>query len=251
MFVPLWQKSNWIIGNILAGEQGPSCKTLEQISDLIKVIHVRFVSCGKESVYILDNETSDNDDSFTTKIPKKKKASNSINSFILPPNDRTKPSSMPSFSIGMSETQKEEKAIYPKSHSISQMLKLGKLVKSPPGRKTLRLFHFDLANMTWSDIPTTVEGGFRSAHRATISTRDFSKKKWVVKKFLPATVQSINEDLHTTVENQAKKSIQMHYLAKKTWLKRCTNEFKMYVKMILVKHSSTVMCNLEKMKMMI
>ena len=31
---------------------------------------------------------------------------------------------------------------------------------------------------------------------------------------LPATVQSINEDLHTTVENQAKKSIQMHYLAK-------------------------------------
>ena len=99
---------------------------------------------------------------------------------------------MPSFSIGM----------------------IGKLAKSPPGRKILRLFHFDLANMTWSDIATTVEceiedepfadGGFRSAHIATISTGDFSKKKWVVKKFLPATVQSINEDLHTTVENQAK-----------------------------------------------
>ena len=190
--------------DILAGEQGPSCKTLEQISNLNKVIHVRFVSCGKESVHILDNETSDDDDSFTPTIPKRKKAGNSINSFILPPNDKTKPSSMPSFSIGMSETQKEEKAIHPKSLSISQMLKLGKLVKSPPGRKILRLFHFDLANMTWSDIPTTVEceiedepfneGGFRSAHRATISTGDFSKQKWVVKKFLPTTVPSINEE---------------------------------------------------------
>ena len=168
------------------------------------------MSCGKESVHVLDNETSDNDDSFTPKIPKKKAG----NSFILPPNEKTKPSSMPSFSIRMSETRKEDKAIYPKSLSISQMLKLGKQVKSPPGRKILKLFHFDLANMTWSDIPTTVEceiedepfaeGGFRSVHRAMISTGDFSKK-WVVKKFLLATVQSIKNDLHTTVENQAKK----------------------------------------------
>jgi hypothetical protein len=29
-----------------------------------------------------------------------------------------------------------------------------------------------------------------------------------------STVKCIQDDLHTTVENQAKKSIQMHYLAK-------------------------------------
>ena len=171
--------------DILAGEQGPSCKTLEQISDFNKVIHVHFVSCGKESVHILDDEISDNDDSFTPKIPKKN--GSSMKSLTLPSKDKIKPSYMPSFSIEMPETRKEDKAVYPKSLSISQMLKLGKLVKSPPGRKILKLFHFDLANMTWSDITTTVEceiegapfakGGFRSAHKGHNKHWGFQQKE--------------------------------------------------------------------------
>ena len=101
--------------DILAGEQGPLCKTLEQISDLNKVIHVHFVSCGKESVHILDNETSDNDDSFTPKIPKKKKAGNSINSFILPPNDKTKPNSIHLSQLECLKHEKRKKLFTPKA----------------------------------------------------------------------------------------------------------------------------------------
>ena len=36
----------------------------------------------------------------------------------------------------------------------------------------------------------------------------------MIKKFLPETIKCIKEELNQTVENQAKKGIQMHYLAK-------------------------------------
>ena len=52
------QRVNGMECNILAGEQGPLCKTLEQITDLNKVIHIRFVSCNKEIVPVQDDEAS-------------------------------------------------------------------------------------------------------------------------------------------------------------------------------------------------
>lgn len=199
--------------DILAGEQGPSCNTLEQISHLNKVIHVRFVNNDK-IVTVPDDETSDNEDSVFCPISKKKPRQVQ-DAFI-------RPNSLPTTS-GVIPV-KDEKVVYPKSLSISQILQLGKLVKAPPGRKILKLFHFDLEHMAWSDIPTKVEcqiendpfaqGGFRSAYRASIVTADFSKKKWVIKKFLPDTVKCIEEELNQTVENQAKKGIQVHYLAR-------------------------------------
>ncbi|CAB4007254.1 Transient receptor potential cation channel subfamily M member 6, partial [Paramuricea clavata] len=149
--------------DILAGEQGPSCKTLEQITDLNKVIHIRFVSCDKEIVPVQDDEASGNEDShsFTLPAKKKPKVGKKFDSFV-PPSYR--PSSLPTVATVMPEVPVEEKAVYPKSLSISQILKLGKLVKPPPERKS--------------------------------------------------TVKCIQDDLHTTVENQAKKSIQVHYPAK-------------------------------------
>lgn len=169
--------------DILAGEQGPSCKTLEQITDLNKVIHIRFVSCDKEIVPVQDDEASGNEHShsFTLPAKKKPKVGKKFDSFV-PPSYR--PSSLPTVSTVMPEVPVEEKAVYPKSLSISQILKLGKLVKPPPGRKVLNLFHFGLQHMAWSDIATAVEcqienepfaeGSFRSAYRATIITADFS-----------------------------------------------------------------------------
>lgn len=56
--------------DILEGEQGPSCSTLDQTSDLNKVIHVRFLSSDTNIVSIPDEKESENDDSFP--IPKKK-----------------------------------------------------------------------------------------------------------------------------------------------------------------------------------
>ena len=56
--------------DILAGEQGPSCSTLDQTPDLNKVIHVRFLSSDTNIVSIPDEKESENDDSFP--IPKKK-----------------------------------------------------------------------------------------------------------------------------------------------------------------------------------
>ena len=194
--------------DILAGEQGPSCKTLEQISDLNKVIHVRFVS--KDIIFVSDDKTRENEDS--VQIPSKK---------LRQSDAFAKPKSVPATS---EIPAKDEKVVYPKSLSISQVLKLGKLVKVPPGRKVLNLFHFDLDHIAWSDIPITVEfeiesdpfaqGGFRSAHKASSVTVGFSEKIWVIKKFLPDTIKCIKEELKQTLENQAKKGIQVHYLAK-------------------------------------
>ena len=44
--------------DILAGEQGPSCNSLEQVN-INKVIHVRFVTCDHEAVSVPDTDSSE------------------------------------------------------------------------------------------------------------------------------------------------------------------------------------------------
>ncbi len=42
--------------DILTGEQGPSCKTIDQVPNVAKLVHVHFIKCDEDDVY---NEIED------------------------------------------------------------------------------------------------------------------------------------------------------------------------------------------------
>eukprot|EP00794_Sanderia_malayensis_P002572 gene2572-2971_t len=120
-------------------------------------------------------------------------------------------------------TGKAEKSIIPKSLPVADMLKLGKVVDSKT--TVIKVSKFDFASMLWSMIPTTLEfvidkqslgeGGFRVAYKATCMTNnpEFESITWVVKKFLPATLEIIAQ-LKQTPKELAKRIVQGHHLAR-------------------------------------
>ena len=57
-------------------------------------------------------------------------------------------------------------------------------------------------------------GGFRQAFKARSSSPNFSNAIWVVKKYLPSTVNEITEDIKITIEEHTQKVMQMHALTK-------------------------------------
>ena len=75
----------------------------------------------------------------------------------------------------------------PKSISVIQMLKLGKVVEST---EVVNLYQFDLSRITWSTVPKPVdiniskdllgEGEFRRAYKAE-TDKELSAFTWVVK----------------------------------------------------------------------
>ena len=101
------------------------------------------------------------------------------------------------------------------------MLKLGeKSLKEQP--QSLIFLSLTL-RMTWFLVPQQAEfsiqsepfgsGGFRQAYKASSITRGFEDKTWVVKKYLPQTVENITK-ANQTVGGHAKQSIQGHFLAR-------------------------------------
>ena len=81
-------------------------------------------------------------------------------------------------------------------------------------------FHVD--DLTWILLPDKAEfliesthfgeGGFRRAYKATSPTPKFGKKEWVIKKYLPSTLETI-EKTNQTIESYTKKTVQTHVLA--------------------------------------
>jgi hypothetical protein len=121
--------------DILAGERGPSCKTVDQIPDL-KIIHVRFV--GKATYEdIVDSDRSDQEEG-----------------------------NQPNSSSNNTKTTEEIKnkiprldgspSKYPLSLSVVDMIKLGKIQKKN-SCTLVKIYHFDLASNTWNQVPTAVE----------------------------------------------------------------------------------------------
>ena len=107
----------------------------------------------------------------------------------------------------------------PKSISVTQMLKLGKVVEST---EVVNLYQFDLSRMTWSTVPKPVkfniskdllgEGAFRRAYKAETDDREFSAFTWVVKEYKSCALDVISETKQS-VEAHTKKVVQMHCLA--------------------------------------
>ena len=195
-----------LVGDILAGEQGPSCSTIKQVRDL-KLMYVRFInehSCVPR--LNIGNE------SFSSKVaqhrPSKRKCEDSVLQSVVKP----RPHSVPS-------PRKVATPMVPRSISVTQMLKLGKVVKST---QVIDLFQFDVSRMTWSTVPKPVEfsvsnhllgeGAFRKAYTAETVHKEFSGLTWVIKEYNSRAVDIIGET-NQTVEAHTKKVVQMHCLA--------------------------------------
>lgn len=184
-----------LVCGVLAGDQGPSCQSLDQLPDT-KVIHVRFT----ESV------DSQLDPGEGPSEPKRLKGNVS---YAGSPSK-----SVPTFSRkGMLPKQ------YPNSLSISKMLRLGKTIEETA--TVIEVFTFDLEALSWSKEPDRVEfsveksfasGGFREAYKATSRDKKFAGKEWVLKRYLPETKKTI-EEMGETEFSHTKKVVQMHHLA--------------------------------------
>lgn len=215
-----------MVCDVLAGEQGPSCKSIVQIPDL-KVIHIRFVKGARPSLDAAGappGEISDDDDSFPIGILSKKSRLQrraGANNNVHPSKTETS-----GFVHSGSRTEpKKSAASFPKSLSVTEMIDLGKLVNRKSGT-LIHIFSFDLDKMSWSPVPTDVvmhiepellaAGGFRKAFKATVgslTSKEFSGNSWVMKKYLPAALTSLTK-LGMTAEEHTMKVVQMHALAK-------------------------------------
>ena len=106
---------------------------------------------------------------------------------------------------------------YPKSLSIQDMLKLGKVI-SKKTSTVISIYKFDFEHMQWSNVPMEAEflvaespfasGGFRRAFKATSITEGFKEVTWVVKKYLKSASEIIKATQETE-ESHTKKSVQM------------------------------------------
>ena len=216
-----------MVCDVLAGEQGPSCKSIAQVPDL-KLVHIRFVKgarpCG-DAADPPDDEISDDDSfpiGFLSKKPRLQGKAGANKNVNLSNKNRVK--SQATESSGLS-TQSKPAASFPKSLSVTEMIDLGKLVKKKSGT-LIHIFSFDLEKMSWSSMPTDVvmhiepevlaTGGFRKAFKATVgsfTSKEFSGNSWVIKKYLPAALTSLTK-LGMTAEQHTMKVVQMHTLAK-------------------------------------
>ena len=162
----------YISCDILAGERGPSCSKTSHMP-YFKVIPVRFV---KEGDGIISSSSS------------------CISSEVL-----ERPAFMTPlrFKSQSSTTKSTFPSVYPKSISISTMLKLGKVIsKTERPAESIEISEFDIGKMQWSvqkaakfviEETPFAQGGFRSVFKATSEGKDY-----VVKYFLDDTIEEMN-----------------------------------------------------------
>jgi hypothetical protein len=123
-FLPTVGKN--LVCDVLAGEQGPSCSTLDQIPDL-KLVHVRFINVPDE----------------VEQVPLQLSDDYSRSNLIVPSRKRQ------ATSVAMSPSRPGHPApstyrMFPKSLSVSDMMKLGKVIKKTANTAIeLRSFHID------------------------------------------------------------------------------------------------------------
>ena len=146
--------------DILAGERGPTCNSLHQIPDL-KLIHVTIIP------RVLKWKSQQHPLWTGSRLALLCKARMRLpNQLEVPPRS----------------TQLRLVRL-PKCLSISAMLGLGKVVKTPSDSVIINVYTFNMEKLAWSLIPFRAEfqvasihfgeGGFRRAYRATSCTAEF------------------------------------------------------------------------------
>ena len=122
-------------------------------------------------------------------------------------------------------TPPRPKQATPKSLTVTQMIKLGKLIKPSGETIVVDIYPFDFTTLSWSMLTRKVEftiekksigeGGFRKAFKASSTCPGFSGQTWVFKRYLESVVKEIEGDLGQSMDDHTKKVIQMHNLSKK------------------------------------
>ena len=174
--------------DILASDRGPSCTKLEQLKGK-KVYFIRFLP-PEQVVDSCNPQTS----------------------------SAVKASSSP-----IKQNSPKISVVTPKSLSISQLLRAGKLVKPiKQNIVTLELETFDIQKMQWIkkgsyqfDIEENKfsSGAFRDSFKARAISPDMQSNLWVVKQYQPSAKDTITDDLHMSLEDHTRKQVQMHIAA--------------------------------------
>ena len=168
--------------NVLAGEQGPSYTDASQIQNW-KLLHIRFIEKSSQPLQQQSEPTKD------------------------------------------SSSAKENSPIIAKSSiaasvSLSQTLKLGKVIVLEVDIVTLWLQEFSLTEMRWLEpFEATfslqrkcfASGGFRDAY-LTKAISGIAKGKYILKRYRKEKVKEI-EELFGTTEAHTRKAVQMNALA--------------------------------------
>ena len=132
--------------DVLAGEQGPSCRSLSQIPDL-KLVYVRFIVKKEDntSAKVFSKEIEDSEDFFPAFRPKRKM------SLKMRPSQYHSESEP--IACGASKTGKLSE--FPKSLSVTEMLNPGKLKQN--SGTVVHVYSFSLSTMSWASIPLDIE----------------------------------------------------------------------------------------------
>ena len=167
---------------MLAGECGPSYTDTSQIKNW-KVLHVRFI----EPLIPPDSSRS-----FIHPPP------DSSRSFIHPSGHKSEPAQESPRKDDSKHVRDFKSAHIPKSVSISQMPKIGKVISPEADVVTLRVEKFSIAEkMYWLDpVEVTMsvqrepfaEGAFHKAYKAKVLS-GLPKGDYVVKKYKPEEVE--------------------------------------------------------------
>ena len=187
--------------NILASDRGPSCTKLEQIKGK-KVYFIRFLPPTSTDVAPKLGQPSFEDcfepAKVTRSVPSPVKTSGNLPAL--------------------------HSVVFPKSVSVTDLLKAGKLVKPPATNVTaLDLESFDVAEMNWvkcGSLTLEIEetrfahGAFRDAFRATYIGKDVPNTAWVVKQYQEKAAKAINDDLGMSLEDHTRKQVQMNAVAR-------------------------------------
>ena len=126
--------------DVVAGEQGPSCRSLRQVPDS-KVIHVRFIPEPNNELEAIDDQSA------SCTNPK-------------PPSAKKKCASVQSANIVEQKSLPTKKAcspskFVPRSLSLVEMLRLGKKIDQTTTKIDIYSFNLDL--MTWSSTPRPID----------------------------------------------------------------------------------------------
>ena len=187
--------------DILASDRGPSCTKIDQIKGK-KVYFIRFLPP-------IEDGRSMNDQ--------------------LPGGGMNRPRSTPRDHTVKGKAAADRNVsvppltAFPKSVSIGDLLKAGKLVK-PQKTVALDLELFDLGKSVWLKTYSPqmhiqaekfASGGFRDAFRATCAAPSSRLQgDWVIKTYQQSARETIRNVLKMTAEDHTRKQVQMHAIAR-------------------------------------
>lgn len=192
--------------DVLASDKGPSCSTVSQLQRF-DVIYVRFVD--HESVSQVDSKI------FKKSVFSKGKPSLPLNTSTMIP---------PKFCASVPPTRNYAallKTNVDKSITVSTMMDIGKCISNKA--VSVHVSAFDINSMTWIEIDKNAqflvekerfsEGAFRDVFKATSINPGFKGRNWVIKYWKPSSLEIIQR-YQQTPEQQCKKVVQMHSLAR-------------------------------------